>query len=144
MKRRWADMKSAPAKSGDHKYCGRISHLKERTGIDFFMETVTLWLRSQRQWAIMRIRNCMIYSIHRFFQEEGFMQADAPIFTGNAVEGTSHSLKLIFTDGPPTCLNQDSYMEKRWRWRLGKIYTFGPTFRAEKSKRAATFRVLDD
>ena len=55
-------------------------------GVDFLMDNRHLWLRSRRQWAIMRVRNTIIFSIHKFFQERGFMQMDAPIFTGNAAE----------------------------------------------------------
>ena len=53
-------------------------------GVDFLLDKRHLWLRSKRQWAIMRIRNQVIYSIHNFFQSRGYVQMDAPIFTGNA------------------------------------------------------------
>lgn len=58
---------------------------KKEHGVDFLIENRHLWLRSNRQWAIMRVRNRVIYAIHNFFQEQGFLQMDAPIFTGNAV-----------------------------------------------------------
>ncbi|MDP1726668.1 MAG: OB-fold nucleic acid binding domain-containing protein, partial [Bacteroidota bacterium] len=58
-------------------------------GVDFLMDKRHLWLRTQRQWAIMRIRNQIIFAIHKFFQEEGFVQMHAPLITGNACEGTS-------------------------------------------------------
>ena len=58
-------------------------------GIEFLVDNRHLWLRSHRQWAIMRVRNSIIYAIHNFFQREGFVQMDAPIFTGNAAEGTT-------------------------------------------------------
>ncbi|MCH8961009.1 MAG: asparagine--tRNA ligase, partial [Bacteroidetes bacterium] len=58
-------------------------------GVEFLMDRRHLWLRSRRQWAILRVRNRVIMSIHQFFQERGFIQMDAPILTGNAVEGTS-------------------------------------------------------
>ncbi|MDX1741411.1 MAG: OB-fold nucleic acid binding domain-containing protein, partial [Rhodothermales bacterium] len=58
-------------------------------GVEFLMNHRHLWLRSRRQWAIMRVRNRVIMAIHGFFQERGFVQMDAPILTGNAVEGTS-------------------------------------------------------
>ncbi len=63
---------------------------KKEHGIEFLMDQRHLWLRSNRQWAIMKIRNQIIFSIHTFFQNEGFVQMDAPIFTGNACEGTSN------------------------------------------------------
>src|SRR5690606_20289124 len=61
----------------------------EEHGVDFLMDQRHLWLRSKRQWAIMRVRNKVIYAIHQFFQERDFVLMDAPIFTGNASEGTS-------------------------------------------------------
>ncbi|MBX7107557.1 MAG: asparagine--tRNA ligase [Chitinophagales bacterium] len=107
---------------------------KKEHGVDFLMDNRHLWLRSQRQWAIMRIRNAMIFSIHRFFQLEGFVQADAPIFTGNAVEGTSTLFETDFY-GKPAYLSQSGQLYgEAMAMALGKIYTFGPTFRAEKSK----------
>lgn len=107
---------------------------KKEHGIEFLMDNRHLWLRSQRQWAIMRIRNTIIYSIHQFFQNEGFLQMDAPIFTGNASEGTSN---LFETDyyGVPAYLSQSGQLYgEAMAMAFGKIYTFGPTFRAEKSK----------
>lgn len=107
---------------------------KKEHGIDFLMDHRHLWLRSQRQWAIMRIRNRIIFAIHEFFQREGFVQMDAPLFTGNACEGTSN---LFETDyyGDPAYLSQSGQLYgEAMAMAMGKIYTFGPTFRAEKSK----------
>ncbi|RLD77996.1 MAG: asparagine--tRNA ligase, partial [Bacteroidetes bacterium] len=56
-------------------------------GVEFLMDNRHLWLRSKRQWAIMKIRNRLSFAIHSFFQNDGFVQMDAPLFTGNAVEG---------------------------------------------------------
>jgi len=107
---------------------------KKEHGVDFLMDKRHLWLRSQRQWAIMRIRNSMIFAIHRFFQEQGFMQMDAPIFTGNACEGTSNLFETDFY-GDPAYLSQSGQLYgEAMAMSMGKIYTFGPTFRAEKSK----------
>ena len=103
-------------------------------GIDFLMDKRHLWLRSKKQWAIMRVRNEIIFSIHRFFQERGFVQMDAPIFTGNACEGTT---TLFETDyfGEPAYLSQSGQLYgEAMALAQGLIYTFGPTFRAEKSK----------
>lgn len=103
-------------------------------GIDFLMDHRHLWLRSKRQWAIMRIRNTIIMAIHEFFQGEGFLQTDAPIFTGNAVEGTSTLFETDFY-GEPAYLSQSGQLYgEAMAMAFGKIYTFGPTFRAEKSK----------
>lgn len=103
-------------------------------GVDFLMDHRHLWLRSKRQWAIMRIRNTIIMAIHEFFQGEGFIQTDAPIFTGNAVEGTSTLFETDFY-GEPAYLSQSGQLYgEAMAMAFGKIYTFGPTFRAEKSK----------
>ncbi len=107
---------------------------KKEHGIEFLMDQRHLWLRSNRQWAIMKIRNQIIFSIHTFFQNEGFVQMDAPIFTGNACEGTSN---LFETDyyGDKAYLSQSGQLYgEAMAMAMGKIYTFGPTFRAEKSK----------
>ena len=103
-------------------------------GVEFLMNHRHLWLRSRRQWAIMRVRNRIIMSIHQFFQERGFIQADAPILTGNAVEGTSTLFELDYF-GEPAYLTQSGQLYgEAMAMAFGKIYTFGPTFRAEKSK----------
>ncbi len=103
-------------------------------GPDFLMDHRHLWLRSRRQWAIMRVRNRIIFAIHNFFQSKGFVQMDAPIFTCNASEGTSD---LFATDfyGEPAYLSQSGQLYgEAMAMAQGLIYTFGPTFRAEKSK----------
>ena len=103
-------------------------------GIEFLIDHRHLWLRSRRQWAIMRVRNCITYAIHNFFQGQGFVQMDAPIFTGNAAEGTTD---LFETDyyGKPAYLTQSGQLYgEAMALAMGKIYTFGPTFRAERSK----------
>jgi asparaginyl-tRNA synthetase len=107
---------------------------KKEHGVEFLMDKRHLWLRSQRQWAIMKIRNRIIFSINQFFQEEGFVQMDAPLFTGNAVEGTSTLFETDFY-GEPAYLSQSGQLYgEAMAMAMGKIYTFGPTFRAEKSK----------
>lgn len=103
-------------------------------GVDFLMDNRHLWLRSRRQWAIMRVRNQIIFSIHSFFQGRGFVQMDAPIFTGNACEGTSTLFETDFY-GEPAYLSQSGQLYgEAMAMAQGLIYTFGPTFRAEKSK----------
>jgi asparaginyl-tRNA synthetase len=93
-----------------------------------------LWLRSRRPWAVMRIRNRVIMAIHHFFQSHGFLQMDAPILTGNAVEGTSTLFEIDYF-GEPAFLTQSGQLYgEAMAMAFGKIYTFGPTFRAEKSK----------
>ena len=103
-------------------------------GVDFLMNHRHLWLRSRRQWAILRIRNRVIMSIHEFFQELGFVQMDAPILTGTAVEGTSTLFEMEYF-GRSAYLTQSGQLHgEAMAMAFGKIYTFGPTFRAEKSK----------
>lgn len=103
-------------------------------GVDFLMDHRHLWIRSRRQWAIMRIRNKIIMAIHEFFQSRGFIQMDAPIFTGNACEGTSTLFETDFY-GSPAYLSQSGQLYgESMAFAHNLIYTFGPTFRAEKSK----------
>ncbi|MGA1839863.1 MAG: asparagine--tRNA ligase [bacterium] len=103
-------------------------------GVGFLMEHRHLWLRSSRQHAIMRIRHEMIKSCRAFFDQRGFTLLDAPIFTPSACEGTT---TLFATDyfGDKAYLTQSGqlYMEAG-AMAFGKVYCFGPTFRAEKSK----------
>jgi asparaginyl-tRNA synthetase len=102
-------------------------------GVKFLSDNRHLWLRSMRQWAIMRVRNEIIMGIHQFLQEDGFVQMDSPIFTGNAVEGTTDLFETDFF-GEPAYLSQSGQLYgEAMAMAQGKIYTFGPTFRAEKS-----------
>ena len=103
-------------------------------GIDFLMQHRHLWLRSESQWAVMRIRDRVVTAIHEFFQDRGFLQTDAPILTGNAVEGTSTLFELDYFDDRTAYLTQSGQLHgEAMAMAYGKIYTFGPTFRAEKS-----------
>lgn len=107
---------------------------KKEHGVDFLMDNRHLWLRSRRQWAIMKIRNRIIFAIHNFFQQNDFVEMDAPLFTGNACEGTSTLFETDFY-GEPAYLSQSGQLYgEAMAMAMGKIYTFGPTFRAEKSK----------
>ena len=103
-------------------------------GVEFLMDRRHLWLRSQRQWAAMRVRNRIIVAIHAYFQGEGFVQMDAPILTGNAVEGTSTLFELDYFDEPAYLTQSGQLHGEAMAMAHGKIYTFGPTFRAEKSR----------
>jgi asparaginyl-tRNA synthetase len=103
-------------------------------GVDFLLDKRHLWLRSKRQWAIMRVRNQVIFSIHSFFQKHGYVQMDAPIFTGNACEGTTDLFETDFFEQPAYLSQSGQLYGEAMAMAMGKIYTFGPTFRAEKSK----------
>lgn len=103
-------------------------------GTDFLMENRHLWLRSKRQHAILRVRAELIAAIRDFFDGRGFTLTDAPIFTPSACEGTSNLFETQYFD-EKMYLSQSGqlYMEATAA-ALGKVYCFGPTFRAEKSK----------
>ncbi len=103
-------------------------------GVDFLLNNRHLWLRSRRQWAIMKVRNRIIMSIHACFQEQGFVQMDAPILTGNAVEGTSTLFEMDYFDEMAYLTQSGQLYGEAMAMAMGRIYTFGPTFRAEKSK----------
>lgn len=109
-----------------------ISH-KEH-GTDFLMENRHLWLRSKRQVSILRVRHEIISAIRDFFDGRGFTLTDAPIFTPSACEGTTNLFETQYFD-EKMYLSQSGqlYMEATAA-ALGKVYCFGPTFRAEKSK----------
>lgn len=103
-------------------------------GTDFLMDHRHLWLRSSRQHAVMQIRNEIIRATYEFFNKEGFIKIDAPILTGSAPEGTT---ELFETDyfGQPAFLSQTGQLyAEAGAMAFGKVFTFGPTFRAEKSK----------
>jgi asparaginyl-tRNA synthetase len=103
-------------------------------GIEFLMDNRHLWLRSKRQWAILKVRNRIIMAIHNFFQNEGFIQTDSPIFTGNAAEGSTTLFASKFYDQDAYLAQTGQLYGEAMAMAMGKIYTFGPTFRAEKSK----------
>jgi asparaginyl-tRNA synthetase len=110
-----------------------LTQREKDLGVGFLQDHRHLWLRKERQWAIMRVRNQIIMGIHEFFQNEGFVQMDAPLFTGNACEGTSDLFETDFF-GRPAFLSQSGQLYgEAMAMAMGKIYTFGPTFRAEKS-----------
>lgn len=104
-------------------------------GTDFLMDRRHLWLRSARQHAIMRVRHEIIRSIREFFDNRGFTLMDAPIFTPAACEGTSTLFETEYFDLGKAFLTQSGQLYgEAGAMALGKIYVFGPTFRAEKSK----------
>ncbi len=103
-------------------------------GIEFLMDKRHLWLRSKRQWAILKVRNRIIFAINNFFQTEGFVQTDSPIFTGNAAEGSTTLFSSKFYEQDAYLAQTGQLYGEAMAMAMGKIYTFGPTFRAEKSK----------
>lgn len=104
-------------------------------GIEFLSDIRHLWLRSSRQHAIMRIRHQIIRAIREFFDNRGFLLLDAPIFTPAACEGTSTLFETEYFDLGKAYLTQSGQLYgEAGAMAFGKIYVFGPTFRAEKSK----------
>ncbi len=103
-------------------------------GIDFLMKNRHLWFRSQRQWAILRIRHTVVDAIRRYFNDRGFILIDTPIFAPAAGEG-AQTLFAVDYFGQPVYLAQTGqlYVEAAMMAHR-KVYCFGPTFRAEKSK----------
>ena len=103
-------------------------------GTDFLMDHRHLWLRSSKQHAIMLIRNELIRATHEFYQREGFIQMDSPILVGNAGENTTDLFHTEYFDEDAYLAQTGQLYGEAGAMALGKIYTFGPTFRAEKSK----------
>ncbi len=108
--------------------------LKEH-GVDFLMEHRHLWLRTPRQSAILRVRATIMRAAAQYFDDRGFIRTDPPILTPNACEGTSELFEMDYFDDDKAYLTQSGqlYVEAT-ALALGKVYSFGPTFRAEKSK----------
>ena len=108
---------------------------KQEHGPDFLLQNRHLWLRSRKQHAVMRIRSRVEMAIREYFDRHGFTLVDAPVFTPSACEGTTTLFEVNYFDEGKAYLTQSGqlYMEAA-AMALGKIYVFGPTFRAEKSK----------
>lgn len=104
-------------------------------GVGFLMDHRHLWLRSNRQRAILRVRHAVIEAARRFFDDRGFLLLDAPILTPSSCEGTTTLFETDYFEGRKAFLSQSGqlYMEAG-AMAFGKVYCFGPTFRAEKSK----------
>ncbi|MGA9115659.1 MAG: asparagine--tRNA ligase [Bacteroidota bacterium] len=104
-------------------------------GIEFLMDRRHLWVRSSRQHAILRIRHEIIRAIREFFDGRGFVLFDAPVFTPAACEGTSTLFETEYFDLGKAYLTQSGQLyAEAGAMAFGKVYVFGPTFRAEKSK----------
>lgn len=103
-------------------------------GVEFLMENRHLWLRSQKQWAAIRVRHEIMRSINEFFDQRGFIRFDAPILTPSACEGTSTLFSTPYFDEKAYLTQSGQLYGEVGAMAFGKIYVFGPTFRAEKSK----------
>ena len=104
-------------------------------GTDFLMDHRHLWLRSKRQHAIIRVRHEVIRGIRDYFDSHGFTLVDTPIFTPAACEGTTTLFEVNYFDDEKVFLTQSGQLyNEADAMAFGKVYCFGPTFRAEKSK----------
>lgn len=104
-------------------------------GVDFLMDHRHLWMRSRKQNAILKVRHRIVKAIRDFFDDRDFTLFDTPIITPNAAEGTSTLFGIEYFDLGKAYLTQSGQLyAEAGAMALGKVYTFGPTFRAEKSK----------
>ncbi len=108
--------------------------LKEH-GVDFLLEKRHLWIRTPRQAAILRVRDQSIFAAREFMHQQGYALTDSPIFTPSACEGTTNLFEVAYMDDQKAYLTQSGqlYLEATAA-ALGKVYCFGPAFRAERSK----------
>jgi asparaginyl-tRNA synthetase len=104
-------------------------------GVDYLLDRRHLWIRSQRQAAILRVRHEVINAVRDFFNSRGFVLADTPIFTPAACEGTTTLFPVQYFEDATAYLTQSGQLYNEANaMALGRVYAFGPTFRAEKSK----------
>jgi asparaginyl-tRNA synthetase len=104
-------------------------------GVDYLLDRRHLWIRSQRQAAILRVRHEVINAVRDFFNSRGFILADTPIFTPAACEGTTTLFPVQYFEDATAYLTQSGQLYNEANaMALGRVYAFGPTFRAEKSK----------
>jgi len=104
-------------------------------GVDFLMDRRHLWIRSARQQAVLRVRHEVINAVRDYFNNLGFILADTPIFTPSACEGTTTLFPVQYFEDTTAYLTQSGQLYNEANaMALGRVYCFGPTFRAEKSK----------
>jgi asparaginyl-tRNA synthetase len=104
-------------------------------GVDYLMDRRHLWIRAERQTAILRVRHEIINAVRDYFNDQGFILADTPIFTPAACEGTTTLFPVEYFEHEKAYLTQSGQLYNEANaMALGKVYAFGPTFRAEKSK----------
>lgn len=103
-------------------------------GVDFLMDNRHLWLRSSKQWAVLRVRATIKRAIIDFFDDNGFINIDTPIITPAAAEGTSTLFEVDYFEDKAYLAQTGQLYNEADIMAFGKVYCFGPTFRAEKSK----------
>ncbi|MBL7054043.1 asparagine--tRNA ligase [Patescibacteria group bacterium] len=107
---------------------------KKAHGSNFLMNNRHLWVRSNKQRAILKIRDEVIFSIRSFFKEQGFILTDSPVLTPTSCEGTTNLFKTKYFDKNAFLSQTGQLYIESLIYSFGKVYDFGPTFRAEKSK----------
>ncbi len=107
---------------------------KKAHGPDFLLDERHLWLRAPRQQAILKIRDAVIWALRSYLHDQGFILTDSPILTPNAVEGTTTLFKTDYFGAPAYLAQTGQLYIEATAAALGRVYDFGPTFRAEKSK----------
>jgi len=104
-------------------------------GTEFLMDHRHLWLRSRRQHAVLKVRHTVVQAVRNFLDDDGFTLMDSPIFTPAACEGTTTLFEVDYFEGEKAYLTQSGQLyNEATAAAFGKVYCFGPTFRAEKSK----------
>ncbi len=125
------DLKALEVVSGSHDY----PITPKEHGVDYLLDRRHLWIRSERQQAILRVRHEIINAVRDFFNGRGFILADTPIFTPAACEGTTTLFPAQYFEDQTAYLTQSGQLYNEANaMALGRVYCFGPTFRAEKSK----------
>jgi asparaginyl-tRNA synthetase len=125
------DVKSVEVVGASHDY----PITPKEHGVDFLLDRRHLWIRTERQQAILRIRHEIINAVRDFFNTRGFILADTPIFTPAACEGTTTLFPAQYFEDQTAYLTQSGQLYNEANaMALGRVYCFGPTFRAEKSK----------
>lgn len=107
---------------------------KKEHGPDFLLDHRHLWLRSRRQWAIQRVRNTIINATYQWLNSQGFTKIDAPILTPTSCEGTTELFAINYFEGKAYLSQSGQLYLEAAIFSHGRVFDFGPTFRAEKSK----------
>jgi asparaginyl-tRNA synthetase len=103
-------------------------------GVDFLMDNRHLWIRSSRQWAILRVRATVMRAIRAWLDQHGYIEMSTPVLTPSAAEGTTNLFEVGYFDDKAYLAQTGQLYNEADIFAFGKVYCFGPTFRAEKSK----------
>lgn len=117
-----------------HQISGEYPISPKEHGVDFLMDNRHLWLRSRRQWAILRIRATIIHALRTWLDEHGFLLVDTPIITPAAGEETTELFEIDYFGEKAYLAQTGQLYNEANMMAFGKVYCFGPVFRAEKSK----------